>query len=514
MSRPAWFHDDARRPYPALRGNLEVDVCVVGGGITGLTAAYLLKQEGRRVAVVEKSQCGDSETGHTTAHLTYVTDKRLADIASQFGQDAARAAWEAGEAAIAKIEEHVQSENIDCDFHRVPNYLHAPWQNHGQSDVRQLRKEADVAAELGFDPTWLDVTPLANVPGIRFANQGLFHPIKYLAGLARAVHSGGSLVFEQTKVDTIEEQPTTVVCGEHRIRCEQVVIATHVPIQGRSGTLPAGLLQSRLYPYNTYAIAARLPKDTIEPASWYDTSDPYYYLRIEDRDGFQTAIFGGEDHKTGQCDDTSQPYHRLVAKLREILPQAVVTDRWSGQVWESNDGLPLIGETAPGQFIATGFAGNGMTFGTVAGMMIRDAIVGRENPWRDLFEPGRVHLRGGTWRYLVENTDYPKYFAKDRLRPAQGDSLADVPAGGGRILKLHGEKVAAYRDPHGEVTCISPYCTHMGCLVHWNRAERTWDCPCHGSRFGTDGHIIAGPAETPLEERTPSAASNAKPQSK
>jgi Rieske Fe-S protein len=211
------------------------------------------------------------------------------------------------------------------------------------------------------------------------------------------------------------------------------------------------------------------------------------------------VIFGGEDHKTGQATDTPACYAALEASLTRLVPDIEVTHRWSGQVIETNDGLPYIGETSAHQFAATGFSGNGMTFGTLAGMMARDAALGRSNPWRDLFDIDRKTLRGGTWDYLKENKDYLYYLVRDRFAASE-KSLRAVPRGEGRLVELNGEQVAAYRDPKGVVTLRSAVCTHMGCHVAWNGAERTWDCPCHGSRFKPDGDVLAGPAESPLAE--------------
>jgi Rieske Fe-S protein len=223
-------------------------------------------------------------------------------------------------------------------------------------------------------------------------------------------------------------------------------------------------------------------------------------LRIDRHPRYDYAILGGEDHKTGQEADPESCFARLEAKLTQLLPGAAVDHKWTGQVIETNDGLPYIGETGEKQFVATGFAGNGMTFGTLGAMMATDRILGRKNPWQELFDVGRNKLKGGTWDYLKENIDYPYYYLRDRLTSAQGDSVESLKKGDGAILKIGGKRVAAYRNPNGSVSQLSPVCTHMGCLVRWNPADTTWDCPCHGSRFKPAGDVIAGPAETPLEK--------------
>ncbi len=251
--------------------------------------------------------------------------------------------------------------------------------------------------------------------------------------------------------------------------------------------------------YSTYAVAGRLTKGTAPDALLWDTADPYHYYRLEPHGDYDLIIYGGEDHKTGQAADTVGRYDRLEQKLTSLARGIELTHRWSGQVVETHDGLPYIGETTEGQFTCTGFSGNGMTFGTLSGMMATDRLLGRSNPWAELFDPSRKNLRGAAWDYIKENKDYPYYLVRDRVAGAEGRSLRAVPRGQGRIVDHHGEQAAAYRDDSGAVTLCSAVCTHMGCLVEWNTAERTWDCPCHGSRFKVDGQVIGGPAEAPLK---------------
>jgi Rieske Fe-S protein len=262
----------------------------------------------------------------------------------------------------------------------------------------------------------------------------------------------------------------------------------------------ATLFQTKLALYTSYAIGGRIGKGRIPDALFWDTADPYHYLRIEPHRDHDFVIFGGEDHKTGQTADTTACFERLERTLRSMVGGVEVTHRWSGQVIETPDGLPFIGETAERQFVGTGFSGNGLTFGTLTGMMAADRILGQKNPWADLFDPARKSVRGGLVDYLRENKDYPYYLIRDRVAGAQGKSLRAVPRGTGRVLDLNGESVAVYRDESGVTIQRSAVCTHMGCLVAWNMAERTWDCPCHGSRFKPDGTVLAGPAESPLEK--------------
>jgi Rieske Fe-S protein len=305
-------------------------------------------------------------------------------------------------------------------------------------------------------------------------------------------------VFEQTEVTQID--PPEVKAGGYKIGCREVFIATHVPLQGAAGTLSAALFQTKLAPYTTYAIGARIPAGLVAEASYWDTADPYLYLRVDEQEGQGWAILGGADHKTGQSRQPEEHYAALEKRMRELVAKAVVEYRWSGQVIETSDGLPFIGETASHQFAATGFSGNGITFGTLGAMMMRDAFRGRKNPWSELFSPQRKVGLSGVWDYLKENADYPYYMAKKLLEQPEEGALREIRRGEGKVILLKGAKVAAYRDPEGNVILRSAICPHLGCVVRWNGAEKTWDCPCHGSRFAAKGSVIAGPAETELAD--------------
>jgi glycine/D-amino acid oxidase-like deaminating enzyme/nitrite reductase/ring-hydroxylating ferredoxin subunit len=491
---------DTRRPrFTKLNRNTAFDVVVVGGGITGLTAAYLLKNAGKSVVVLEKNRIGEAETGHTTAHLTYVTDLRLKSLVHSFGEDRARMVWRGHAMAVDVIEQIVEEEQIDCRFQRIPGFLHAPLAA-TKFDADDFEEEANLARRLGFEAQFIPSVPIFNRPGIRFANQGRFQPLDYCADLARAIRGGGSEVFENTEMSDVEDDPLVVTANDHRIECERLIIATHVPLMGLSGLISATLLQTKLYPYSTYALGGTLPKGSVPEADFWDTSDPYYYLRFDPREDGEHFVFGGEDHKTGQESDTESRYEHLEQMLLKFLPQAKVDHRWSGQVIETNDGLPYIGEAASGQFVATGLSGNGLTYGTLAGMMARDWVLARENPWRDLFSLDRTKILGGTWNYLSENVDYPLHLVKGFLSSPEADSVNSVGKGEGKVVKIDGHRCAVSRDSDGKLSVRSAICTHMGCVVRWNGADKTWDCPCHGSRFNHDGEVIGGPAETPLAE--------------
>ncbi len=498
-TQPHWATNVSFPRFPALDRDMQADVVVIGGGIMGVTTAHLLQEAGASVVLMDRMEMGGVDTGHTTAHLTHVTDTRFSELVKNFGRDQAEAVWDAGRAAIHRIHEISMRHEIDCEFKWVPGFLHAPLDGDTGSDVRDLEKDAALAGHAGFSAAFVPKVPLMNRPGVRFSNQAKFHPRKYIAGLLRHIAEKPCHIFANTEVTEIREKPREVRANDYSVRCGSIVLATHVPRQGITGTLAAALLQTKLAAYTTYAASARIPRGTAPEASFWDTGEPYWYLRVDSGVEHDIAILGGADHKTGQATDTTLHFDAVEKNLRQLIPEAEIEHRWSGQVIETNDGLPFIGETAPGQFVGTGFAGNGMTFGTVAAMLACDALAGRQNSWLELFDVHRKKLLGGTWQYLRENKDYPYYYVKDRMTKPASDSYHSVPCGEGRIVKKNGKLIAAYRSDDGKLTCNSAICPHMGCIVHWNEAEKTWDCPCHGSRFLAHGKVLTGPAESDLK---------------
>jgi glycine/D-amino acid oxidase-like deaminating enzyme/nitrite reductase/ring-hydroxylating ferredoxin subunit len=495
---PFWIDSAPIQRFPRLEKNVNVDVVVVGAGITGITTAHLLKKTGLTVALIERERLASMDTGHTTAHLTCITDVELQELAGNFGDDHAQAAWDAGAAAIDEIERIVQGEGIECEFTRVPAYVHVCVDGFSQKEISRLKKEASTAAKLGFDAGYLESVPYFNLPGVQYPNQAKFHPRKYLRFLVLKVPGNGSHVFEKSTATEFDAKKRRVKVNRNWISFDRVVMATNNPLVGLATTTAATLLQTKLSLYTSYALGARVPTRTVPEALFWDTRDPYDYLRVDRHHGFDYLIYGGEDHKTGQKKQTEKAYARLRARLKEIIPRARLNHRWSGQVICTPDGLPYIGENAERQFVATGYCGNGITFGTVAAIMARDWATGRKNPWADLFAVDRKKIKGATWNYLRENKDYPYYMVKDRITRPEAHSVRGLKRGEGMIIGSRGKKVAVFRDDDGNICKLSPVCTHLGCLVRWNRAESTWDCPCHGSRFKPTGEVIAGPAEEAL----------------
>jgi len=382
---PIWM-EEPLPPFPTLDRDLDVDVVIVGAGLTGITTAYLLRQEGASVALLERGSVATGDTGKTTAHLTYVTDTRFGQLVACFGMQVAKAVWQAGASAIERIASIAAQTGVDCDFRRVPGYLHGPLSadlNACAAEARQLRQDAVRLKQCGFSVEYLDSVAIMDQPGIRFENQAYFHPRKYLAPLLAAIPNDESYVFEYTMFEGVELGPLTVRANGRRIRCRYVVIATHEPLIGSAAN--SAFDTKRVALHTSYVVGARLPKGSLPEAVFWDTGDPYRYLRVDDRVDHQYVIFGGEDVPAGEERDAKLTFERLAACLRTFAPRAEITHRWSGRLVQTDDGLPFIGEYADREFIATGFCGNGFTFGTLSAFMARDRFLGRPNPWFELF---------------------------------------------------------------------------------------------------------------------------------
>lgn len=491
-----WVASTADWTFPALDRDIAADVVVIGAGITGLSTAWALKRAGKTVVVLDRHGVAVAESGYTTAHLTQAFDTGLAKLTENFGRDGAKAVWDAGRLAIDTIAATCQEQGIDAEFARVPGYLFAL----RPEDVATIEEEGRLARELGFDAVVTADSPFPTMANgaLRIANQARFHPRKYLLALAERIQGKGSHVFGNSPAEEWLEgtgdAPWQVKVGAHVVTAQHLVFATHQPIHDK-------LYAARVPAYQTYALAWEVPTGAFGDALAWDTAEPYHYWRITPGAGHDLLIVGGEDHRTGQ-DDAEAAYARLTAYVEGVLgaqphKQAY---RWSGQWLEPVDGAPYIG-AAPGMpraWIATGFGGNGMTMGVFAGGVIADGIAGLARPDAALFDPGRLNLRAGAVTFLTENLAFPAYMLMDRLAPAERTAVADLRPGEGAIVNVEGQKAAAARDTEGKLHVVSALCTHMGCVVHWNSAETTWDCPCHGSRFTPDGTVQSGPARLNL----------------
>jgi glycine/D-amino acid oxidase-like deaminating enzyme/nitrite reductase/ring-hydroxylating ferredoxin subunit len=496
-----WLDTAALPEFPALDRDLDVDVCIVGGGITGLTAARLLKRAGKTVAVVEALRCGGGDTGHTTAHVSVHHDLYYSDTIDRFGEDDARLILGSRRAAIAQMETFIVEDGIQCHWERVPAYLFSE----DVSGARDLKEELEACVRLGIDAEWTTDVPVRfPVQGaMRIANQAQFHPLEYVRALAEAIPGNGSHVFEHTRATDVKAHSVTTEHGT--IRCKDVVVATNGPIVGQ-------MLVTKAAAYRTYAMAFRIDAAAAPVALLWDTLDPYHYVRVHQSGGVSFLIVGGEDHKTGQqeVEENTGVWDRLEAWARGRFALGEIAECWSGQILEPADGLPLIGRLHDHIYVGTGYSGDGITNGTLAGMLLSQEVLGEHSPIAKLYDPSRVMA---SKEYVKENIDYPVHMLTDRLKKPAGERLRVVGAGEGKILRVGGHKLAVFRENDGTVHAFSPVCPHMGCHVAFNASESSWDCPCHGSRFdATTGEVLNGPATKGLEAADVSDRASAVPQ--
>lgn len=490
-----WQETAATPQYPPLRNSVQTQAAIVGAGIAGLTTAYHLAQAGVAVVVVDDGPVGGGETGRTTAHLTCMLDKGYAEIQRLRGESGAMAAAASHRAAIETIERIVTAEAIDCDFRRADGYLCL-----GPDDTLEtLQRELVAAHRAGLATVrMVDQPPFAGVgfgPGLHFPDQAQFHVLHYLNGLCRAIERMGGAIYCGTRIAKVHGgTPTRLETADGlTITADATVLATNAPINDALG------YSSRVFAYRTYVIGLEWPDAVESPFLLYDTAEPYHYVRTQS-DGERTVlIVGGEDHRTGLPDDDAVPFAALEQWTREHFPQAgAVRYRWSGQVLNTPDSLALIGPDIVDErvFVITGDSGIGMTHGTLGGMINADYILGRVNPWADLYDPGRLPVAAAGEVFSENATTISQ--AKEWLRGGDVSGVAEIGPDSGGVIGFGLAKTAVYRDLQGELHACSAVCTHTGCIVAWNDVEKSWDCPCHGSRYDAFGRVINGPAKADL----------------
>jgi glycine/D-amino acid oxidase-like deaminating enzyme/nitrite reductase/ring-hydroxylating ferredoxin subunit len=486
-----WVATTPGTAYPQLAGDVEVDVAVVGAGITGITAAILLKRAGKTVALLDSKRIVRGATGYTTAKVTSGHGVVYGQLTDAFGEDGARVYAESNQAAIERIAELASNGGIDCDFERKDNYVIAE-----QTEERgQIEQEAEAMRKLGLPASFVTETPLPyDVAGaVRLENQAQFHPRKYLLGLAETIPGDGSHVFENTRARFVNQGERCVVETEAgNVRAADVILATHMPFMDR------GLFFAKAHPHRSYAVAAPIDAAKAPDGMFINAGTPTRSVRTI-RDGDRLLIqTGGQGHKPGPADeDESERYDVLEAFLREHWPEAGdVEYRWSTQDYMSVDRVPYIGRLSRRSkhvFVATGFNKWGMTSGTVAAELLSDAVLARENRWAGLYDSKRLNARAAAGKFVKENASTGFRFLAQRLARAEKRSPAELDPGEGAILRVSGLKRAVYKDESGRVHVLSPVCRHLWCYVEWNEAERSWDCPCHGSRYTGEGRVIQGP---------------------
>jgi glycine/D-amino acid oxidase-like deaminating enzyme/nitrite reductase/ring-hydroxylating ferredoxin subunit len=501
------FWIDSVKPleFETLNKSIDTDILIIGGGLAGLTTAYCLLKAGRKITLVEDGVIGSGESGRTTAHLTCALDDRYYEIEKTFGEEGSKIAAESHAAAIDWIERTVNEENIDCNFERIDGYLFI----HPTDTEENLGKEFEATKKAGLQTLLMNHAPGITVetgPCILFPRQGQFHIMHYLQGIANAIIKMGGKIYTKTHARHINKNGAE--CNGYMVTASQIVVATNTPVNDFIA------IHTKQFPYRTYVIALKIPKGKISHSLWWDTGDqdskwvtaPYHYVRMEKLDtDFDLLIVGGEDHKTGQADvekiAETERYEALIDWTRKRFPMAGdVVYQWSGQVMEPVDYLAFIGRN-PGDgniYIITGDSGNGMTHGTLGAIIVSDLIQGLENKWADFYSPKRTPLKVPK-TYLTEMFGTVKHYG-DYIVKADITGVDELKSGEGAILSKGFKRVAIYKDGENKIHAFSAVCPHMGCMVHWNAEEKSFDCPCHGSRFTKEGVVLNGPATIGLEK--------------
>ncbi len=492
-NRSVWVATTEPGDHPPLDGDSRADVVVVGAGITGLTTARLLAEEGASVVVIDAGPVCAGATGYTTAKVTSLHGLTYTDLADRFDEDRARLYGEANEAAIAEVARLVELDGIDCSFERRGHVVYST----DPARADEIAAEGELARRLGLpaSPTTPTELPFEVSAAVRFDRQAQFHPRSYCLGLADAVVGAGGRIHAHTRARHVDGDARVVVTDHGELHGDSIVVATHLPIK------EMGAYFARAEAHRSYAMAVAVAGDRPEDM-YLGVDSPTRSLRTAG----DLLVVGGEGHKVGEGDDTTERYRDLEAWARRHFDVSDVAHRWSAQDWTSADGVPYIGRMAghgDGVYVATAFRKWGMTHGTVAALLLRDLIAGRDNPWLDVYDATRIAPKQSLKGVVAENVGVAKHFVGDCLAARGGPGVDDLAVGEGAVVHVDGAAVAAFRDDDGSIRAVSAVCTHLGCLVSFNPAERSWDCPCHGSRFDLDGAVLEGPAVDDLAPREP-----------
>ncbi|QUH25283.1 FAD-dependent oxidoreductase [Serpentinicella alkaliphila] len=493
-SNSYWIDSTPETDYPSLNENITVDVAIVGGGMVGITTAYLLKQEGLSVAVLEADKIILGTTGNTTAKITSQHGLIYADLISTFGEERAKLYADANEQAIKTISTIVSDNDIDCDFSWQSAYVYTRSEDY----VEKIQDEVEAAISLGIEATYREEIPLPfTVKGaIEFKNQAQFHPRKYLLSLAKQIPGQGSYIFENTKaIDIVEDTPLEIMTdSDYKVKAKYVIVASHYPFYDNPG-----LYFTRIYQERSYILGVKI-KEEFPEGMYISAEKPTRSLRSQPFEEGKLVLIGGEHHKTGQGEAPSKHYDNLKTFVEGIYNIESIPYKWSAQDCSTVDNVPYIGKltsTTPNIFVATGFGKWGMTNSTVSALILKDLITKGQSPWSEVYDPTRFNPGASIRNYLKENLDVAKHFILGKLQsPANNISVQE---GEGKVVEIHDKRVGVFRDSNGELHFVDTTCSHLGCEVQWNDAEKSWDCPCHGSRFTYRGEVIEGPAIDPLD---------------
>ena len=481
-------------PYPRRDITAPVDVAIVGGGIVGLTAAYLLKRAGRSVAVVESRRVAAQVTGGSTAKITSQHGLIYADLIDNHGIEKAQAYADANQEAIEQIARIAASLGVECDFERKASYVFS----RTGATTGAIEEEYEAATRLGLPASFVKTAPIS-VPvasALCFDNQAQFHPRKYLLAMAAAIDGDGSYVIENTRVlDAHDGEPCRVVSEGGTIAATDVIVATNLPILDRGGFF------TRAYPRAHIGIAAPIAAGAVPEGMFLCMDDAPHSLRTW-RNGEETyLIVLSAGFTPGKTEDVTALYDRLARETQRDFPIRSIAHRWMTEDYDSMDGLPFVGKLAPGSkhlYTATGFSAWGISNGTAAAHLLANIILEREAPTAFLYDSTRIKAAGAT-KFLRKNLSVGKDWLSGIVSRGERRSVNDLQPGDGAVIDVSGKKQAVYKDEDGAIHARSPYCTHLGCLLAWNNLERTWDCSCHGSRFERDGRVLHGPATKDME---------------
>jgi len=479
----------------SLTGKDIFDVIIIGGGITGITTALNLQREGKKCLLIEAKNLGFGTTGGTSAHLNTFFDATYPEIDSDFGKDASKLIAAAGKRVILAIKGNIDSLGIDADFSFRDGYLFSQ----DEKETKQLKEILASSVEAGTEVEGADTNGvgIAFDYSVKFSNQAQFHPLKYINGLARAFEALGGQILENTFVSD-----TKFLDGIHQVKAadksfsaRNIVWATHIP--------PGiNILSLRNAPYRSYVLAVQLSDGNYPACLSYDMKEPYHYFRTHEIEDQKYLLVGGEDHKTGH-DDPEQAFAALETYVRQNFAVDSISYKWSSQYYVPVDGLPYIGKLPGAEeniYVATGFNGNGMIFGTLSAEILTDLILNRQNELSELLSPSRLKPVAGFTEFVKENADVAYHFVADRFNNEALETLDKLPKNEGQIAKFDGEQLAIYKDGDGKISALSPVCTHAGCIISWNTTEKSWDCPCHGGRFSVDGAVLTGPPRAALKK--------------
>jgi glycine/D-amino acid oxidase-like deaminating enzyme/nitrite reductase/ring-hydroxylating ferredoxin subunit len=484
-----WITSTSKTNYPQLNDDINVDVTIVGGGIVGITAGYLLKKNGVKVAILESSHILQGATGFTTAKITSQHHLIYDKIINLMGTTLAKQYADANESSIGFIENMINELNIDCDFQRLPAYMYTKEQKY----IQAIEKETNAALKLGIKAKCVDKLPIDLSIGsaLIFENQAQFHPRKYLLPIAEKIPGDGSYIFENTEVVEIEKgNPAAAITNTgKKVTASNIIIASHFPCYDG-----LGLYLTRLRPQRSYVIATTI-KEKFPNAMFINAENPGRSLRFQYDGPNQLVLVGGEGHKTAHGDNFDQHYETLQEFAQSTFNVTNILSKWSTQDYMTLDSVPYIGNLTSkieNIYVATGFGEWGMTNGTAAARLLTDKILGIDNPWEEIFDPSRPFTGTAYKNLFIENFDVAKELIISKLK--SGEHQINLECGEGKVVELDGSKYGAYKDDDGSLHIVDITCTHVGCELKWNDAEKSWDCACHGSRFSYDGEILEGPA--------------------